>query len=666
MPISYTTNAAVSNSEIRDQMLGWLSDYYPKGALNTNLYYLISMFADILTDVDNEIDLTILDMGIDEARDTALYKNFGELFELSLKTNLQWGWDDYRFYLKILLEAFTLYGSTAFGMRRVIQVATGISPYLLEHYKYAGWILGEHVLGATVVVQTGNYVWNSVASPILDNITIKDVFATQMSDVWICGTDTATVPDTAKVFRNTDFSHHWIDYTPTLTVPALTATSLNGVHANNKQNTWFCGEDVGPNGVVFKHNTQTGWILSRTEVGAIFNSIWSYTDSKVWAVGDGGLIKYWNGIAWLTQVSGTGSDFYAIHGYNDSNIYAVGSSNAIRKWDGANWLIKNTPLLINWRGVYAVSATEVWVCGINGWVAYSTDSGTTWNYPAFFFTILDDLYDIHVTPDGYTIRIVGENGTIYKSIDGGVNWFTETNQSTGVDFSGLWISKNSKMGYVVGNKGTILRDNGQSLGYTIHNKLFNLGTIATLNLLTDLNLSGSTISAALKLAFSNAGYPLSSNAVRKIVTTNFEWYIVDTDRTFRILSEYTEINVYPPEDIVYNNGDLIYSAILESRYGRRNTVDVVVWNIKDYPLIQKMITDMKPAHIKTYTVHEWPFILDYYYDAYYEDIYTGGGNLLSFLAQVNENVVVINGRRYGNEMSRITYGDDEVNIPQLD
>ena len=85
MPISYTTNAAVEKSEIRDQMLGWLSDYYPKGALNTNLYYLISMLADILTDVDNEIDLSILDMGIDEARDTALYKNFGELFDLPLK-----------------------------------------------------------------------------------------------------------------------------------------------------------------------------------------------------------------------------------------------------------------------------------------------------------------------------------------------------------------------------------------------------------------------------------------------------------------------------------------------------------------------------------------------------------------------------------------------------
>jgi len=666
MPISYTTNVAVEKSEIRDQMLGWLSDYYPKGALNTNLYYLISMLADILTDVDNEIDLSILDMGIDEARDTALYKNFGELFDLPLKMALRWGWDDYRFYLKVLLEAFTLYGSTAYGMRRVIQIATGVSPYLLEHYKYAGWILGEHVLGATVVVQTGNYVWNSIASPILDNITIKDVFATQMSDVWICGTNIIPGPvaDVAKVFRNTDYAHHWIDETPAL----LTATSLNGVHANNKQNTWFCGEDVGPNGVVFKYNTQTGWILSRTEVGAIFNSIWSYTDSKVWTVGDGGLIKYWNGIIWANQASGTPSDFYAIHGYNDSNIYTVGDSNAVCKWNGINWLIKNTVFLINWRGVFAVSATEVWICGEDGNVAYSTDSGTNWTFPAFFAPIMENFYDIHVTPDGYTIRIVGESGTIYKSIDRGVNWFTETTQSTGVDFSGLWISKNSKMGYVVGNKGTILKDNGQSLGYIIHNKLFSLNT----SLVADLNLPGSTISAPLRLAFTNAGYTLTgntltSNAVRKVITT-FEWYIVDTNRTFRILSEYGEINVYPPEDIVYNNGDLIYGAILESRYGRRNTVDVVVWNMQDYPLIQRMITDMKPAHIKTYTVQEWPFIMDYYSD-YYQDIYIdislGQGNL-EFLPPINEGVVVINGRRYGNEMSRITYGDDEVNIPQLD
>jgi hypothetical protein len=659
MSIEYTTSAAVESVAMREEMLSWLSDYYPKAAKDTNIYKILTAFADILTDVDNEIDLTILDMGIDEARETALYKNFGELFDINLKSNLYWGWDDYRFYLKVLLEAYMLYGSTAYGMRRVIQVATGISPYILEHYKYAGWILNGNVLGATTVVETGDYTWNSVDNSIFTSYNLYDISAIQMSDVYVCGDDGVK----GGIFRNINGT--WQDLTPD---PTMLATSFYGVSATTKQNVWTCGYNLLNGGLIYRYNIPTAtWSVSNNDPGnSTFRDIWMYNDLIGWTVGEHSSILYTvDGVTWNSVIPITVDTFYGVYGFNNQNVYIVGN-NTVIKWDGIAYNNRSPAPVQFWRGVYAISANDVWICGLSGWVSHTTDGGVTWN-PQQPNATTKNLFGIWVSPDGTHIRVCGEDDTVIISIDSGTTWTQETVQCIGSNLQVIDMSSNNTMGYIcgsstVGQSGTLLRNNGQSPGFTLPNKLFSMDT----SYITVLNTPGIISSTStISTIFTTNNYPLSSNAVLNVDIASKQWYIIDGDHSYKIVNEFLELNVYTYANTVYSNGELIYGAILESRYGRRNSIDLVCWNVKDHELVQQSINDMKPAHIKINTIYEYPFLIDYYYDIYYEDVYTGN-NIINILPQGNETVIVINGRGYGDEMSRITYGTDEVNIPQLE
>jgi len=112
----------------------------------------------------------------------------------------------------------------------------------------------------------------------------------------------------------------------------------------------------------------------------------------------------------------------------------------------------------------------------------------------------------------------------------------------------------------------------------------------------------------------------------------------------------------------YSNDEIIRGAILESRHGRRNSADVVVWNILDYSLLWRFLNEMKPAHVKLFLMLEYPFIMDYYYydQDFYADVF--GDHVLS---DVGAEGIVVNGRLYGDSMSRVVYGEGELNIPQL-
>ncbi len=72
---------------------------------------------------------------------------------------------------------------------------------------------------------------------------------------------------------------------------------------------------------------------------------------------------------------------------------------------------------------------------------------------------------------------------------------------------------------------------------------------------------------------------------------------------------------------------------------------------------------MKPGHIKIFLVYEVPFASGYYYYDYF-DPHTGT-QTQTFDGDAIEAGIVINGRYYGDEMSRVVTGESELYIPQL-
>lgn len=572
----FETTPATEPVSLRSLMLERLSTYYPKESRSTNFYRWFLAYADIMTDIDYEVDYTILDNGIDESRASALYPNFGYLSTLPIRGDMGWGWDDYRFMLKVLTEAWTVYGSTKFGFRRVGQVATGVSPYILEHYWYAGWTLGQSALGATVIIQTGDYIWNSVSTPLVAACDFEAIWPQQQTNVWACGARGAV----GEIWRSWTAGRNWHDTGP----PA--AVIYYDVHGVSPFNTWACGHTAAAAVVVHWHHV-LGWNTVLTHPGISFRGIWMRVPQEGWVVGTLGVVYHWSGGTWtLTAIPGPALSLFAVHGTQSGYAYAVGTGSKVIRYNPTTttWSDVSVPgPPRDFRSVCVIDANTAYVCGLGGVVCWTTNGGASWTVTTMLPVL--DLYGIWASSDGQVIRTVGRTGGFYYSANGGTTWTTETYQGSGVDLNGIRMRPNDTMGYICGDDGVLLRRNGQSPGYTLVN------------------------------------------------------------------------------GEVLANGELIDGAILESRYGRRNSVDVVVWNVMDYNLLWRFLNEMKPAHVKLFLMFEHPFIMDYYYYDY--DFYTGAHSRY-LLADIGPGRgIVVNGRAYGESMSRVVVNEEELFIPQL-
>ncbi len=105
------------------------------------------------------------------------------------------------------------------------------------------------------------------------------------------------------------------------------------------------------------------------------------------------------------------------------------------------------------KGVFFVDDNTGWVVGANGAIHKTTDGGTNWN-PQTSNTS-EYLYDVQFL-DANTGYVVGDNGTIIKTTDGGTNWAVKT---TGVynHLQGVHFPVNATTGYAVGYAGSIYK-----------------------------------------------------------------------------------------------------------------------------------------------------------------------------------------------------------------
>ena len=103
---------------------------------------------------------------------------------------------------------------------------------------------------------------------------------------------------------------------------------------------------------------------------------------------------------------------------------------------------------------------RLWLVGENGLILQSLDGGKTW-------TKLDSgtveyLYDVHMAADNHTGWVVGGKGTILATTDGGKTW-AKLSSGTVEDLKAVHMAADNRNGWVVGDKGTILvtRDSGK-------------------------------------------------------------------------------------------------------------------------------------------------------------------------------------------------------------
>ncbi|MBS1120127.1 MAG: hypothetical protein H6Q90_2355 [Deltaproteobacteria bacterium] len=103
---------------------------------------------------------------------------------------------------------------------------------------------------------------------------------------------------------------------------ATTAGGLLGVWGSGPSDVWVVGGQTDRSLVL--HGDGTGWTPFDVSSTSLLFSVYGFTDSDVYAVGEHGLILHYDGKTWVTVESGTDLPLYGLWGASGEDVWIVG------------------------------------------------------------------------------------------------------------------------------------------------------------------------------------------------------------------------------------------------------------------------------------------------------------------------------------------------------
>lgn len=98
----------------------------------------------------------------------------------------------------------------------------------------------------------------------------------------------------------------------------------------------------------------------------ILRGVWGTAPNNVYAVGDGGLVLRWDGMAWQTQPTPPlGNILRGVFGRSVNDIYVVGDGGMILHFDGSAWTLEDSGTNVRLHSVF-VLGKSIYVTGDNG------------------------------------------------------------------------------------------------------------------------------------------------------------------------------------------------------------------------------------------------------------------------------------------------------------
>ena len=232
--------------------------------------------------------------------------------------------------------------------------------------------------------------------------------------------------------------------------PSGTLKNLSAVWSWDSQNVWAVG-DTGTirhfDGVVF-----TG--MNPINI-ADLNTVWGSQPNDVWVSGQGGgITTHWDGSAYSNLTCALANGF-GIWSFSPSLAWYVGSTDQVFRWNGSGWssvtIFGSTST--NFRHVWGSGASDVWAVGTGGYIVHW--NGTTLS--AVTSGTSADLYGLHGL-SSTDVWSCGSGGTV-RRWDGAM-WRGQTS-GTAATLRGVYSSSATER-WVVGDGGVILRWNGTS------------------------------------------------------------------------------------------------------------------------------------------------------------------------------------------------------------
>ena len=333
-----------------------------------------------------------------------------------------------------------------------------------------GWVTGFYPGDNRVYYTTdGGNSWNNISIPYIP----LDIFFVDSLTGWIVG---GSYKD-GRVLRSDNGGINWYEQQIPPPYPRC-----NTIYAINRNEAWIgCGE----NGMIlYTNNGGNSWyiLIGGTER---LGSICAVNPLKIWTTGSNTILHSMDGGgSWNYQDIGrTNATLLDIFFIDSLNGVCVGTSGTfyITNNGGYTWLYKN-PGIYDWYTCYFLTPLKGWIGGSSsssplGGIKYTNDGGNTWievlwgnihvneitflndtsgwacgvEYPTGFGLIAKTKnginWDTIVIPNSNRFTsidfvsenigwVVGDNGTIYKTVDGGQNWFSLSNDTLGTE--NLW------------------------------------------------------------------------------------------------------------------------------------------------------------------------------------------------------------------------------------
>lgn len=178
---------------------------------------------------------------------------------------------------------------------------------------------------------------------------------------------------------------------------------------------------------------------------------------KGWAVGHSGLMLKTedNGKNWSQISKGTKKMLLTVSFADVKHGWCAGKEGTIVYTDngGDSWTVQESGIQTSIRSVLCTGRDKCIAVGDSGLILITVDSGATWNvYPKFSEHGLREIFCVKNSDTAY---IAGENGTILKSVNGGLNWIQQDCGFT-ERLNSLYFV-HGYTGWIVGESGLILK-----------------------------------------------------------------------------------------------------------------------------------------------------------------------------------------------------------------
>ncbi len=306
-----------------------------------------------------------------------------------------------------------------------------------------GFAVGDS--GTILYTNNGGVTWIQQNSGT--TLSLNDICVANSNNVWIVG-GTEYGNDSPVILYSSDSGISW---NIQLGVPSLDSMWLKSVYFTDINTGWIVGTgmnyDWAYETVILKTiNGGTNWISQSSPVTSTImrmDDIY-FNDANVgfMLMGGGNIGGFFGrfykstdgGDNWIEQIVSDGTWYHSISFSDQQNGILVSEGygmfgNGGRVFHttdgGINW-IEMTGVGYSLISVAYPDLNQVWAVGLVSWtdegtIFYSSDSGITWSTQGVFSDSLNSVYFINPS----TGWIVGDNGTILHTTNGGVSFVEE-------------------------------------------------------------------------------------------------------------------------------------------------------------------------------------------------------------------------------------------------